>query len=73
MSKDGIKEKIGILKEILKGIIYAWILEISSTFARLITKGLDKWVILGIIGAIMFAITFLILYRKLDNLVKELK
>jgi len=43
MSKDWIKEKIGILKEILKGIIYAWILEISSTFARLITTGFDKW------------------------------
>ena len=73
MSKDWIKEKIGILKEILKGIIYAWILEISSTFARLITTGFDKWVILGICGSILFAITFLIIYKKLDKLVKELK
>ncbi len=71
--REAIKEKIGIWKEILRAILYAWILEISSTIARLITKGLDSWAFLGIVGIIGIGIVLILIYILLEKLIKKME
>ena len=68
-----IKEKIGIWKEVLRALLYAWILEISSTIARLITNKLDLWGILGLIGIVLIAIVYKKVWQRINELIKEME
>ncbi len=68
-----IKEKIGVWKEVLRALLYAWILEISSTIARLITNKLDLWGILGLIGIILIAIVYKKVWERINELISEME
>lgn len=72
--KDSIREDIGIWKEILRAVLYAWILEISSTIARLVnSKQVDIWSFCGIIGGLILGLIFLLVLFKLQDLKNKLK
>ena len=71
--KEAIKEKIGIWKEILRAILYAWILEISSTIARLITNKLDLWSALGLIGIIAIGIIYKTIWKRINQLILSME